>query len=247
MRRFGGSMAADRGEGSPDPWMITFIDLCTLLLAFFVLLMSMSSLNQKKLRSAFRGIGDERVEKTAEAPPEVEDWFVKDLLDALGSVYKGPIGRLDDVSADMLRDGRPTASVAERVAVWMGKGDERGGASVILEGGVLFDEGGSTLRPEAAPILQELGVFMKESGRRALIDVHTDDAPAYNKESGSPGELSMAQALALVEFFLSQCNVNADKLAVGAYGATQPVSEVDSTAARAMSRRVEIIFEKPGK
>jgi chemotaxis protein MotB len=227
------------------PWLITLVDLITLLLTFFVLLISMSSLNQKKLQTAFQNFsgvpytGEHEQSRTSEG-----DEAMDAVRDILASVYTGDIRSFDDISIETLSGQDPEHTSSSGDTIWIRAVNADGDFSVILASGLLFESGGAALQPGARPVLEKLGDFIKESQYRALIDVHTNDIPFYGGGFESNEALSTAQAQSLLNFFLVQCRISPRQLAMGAYGGSHPIAVAETLAAKMMNQRVEIIFEK---
>jgi chemotaxis protein MotB len=240
-----------RGRGSTEPapnpnaWMITFADLCTLLLSFFVLSFSMSSLNARAFRSTFQSFSKasgilelKASERVAMRPYQL----VRDLCKSLADLEK-----LDVVSTDKIRQAdhisdREVQRMISGQAIWYQELKNEVGFSFILGQQLLFESGQATLNPKAYPILDRLAQFMKAGLYSIYIDGHTDDVPIRNERFPSNVELSLARAEAVMEYLVVTGGVNPRLFALGGYGSSHPMVTDDTGPKKALNRRVELIF-----
>jgi chemotaxis protein MotB len=244
MRRERSCLVEDESINSA-PWLITLVDLITLLLTFFVLLISMSSLNQKKLQTAFQDFSDVQYSGEREQSATSQGNAAMDAVrDILALVYTGDIRSFDDIAVETLSGQDSGHASSSGDTIWIRAVSAGGDFSVILASRLLFESGGAALQPGARPVLEKLGDFIKESQYRALIDVHTSDIPFYGGGFQSNEALSTTQAQSVLNFFLVQCRVSPRQLAMGAYGGSHPIAVAETLAAKMMNQRVEIVFEK---
>ena len=240
-----------RGRGSIDPapnpnaWMVTFADLCTLLLSFFVLLFSMSSLNARAFRSTFQSFSkasgilelkaDERV---ALRPYQL----VRDICKNLADLEKLDVVNTDKIrQADHISD-RDAQRMISGNAIWYQELKNEAGFSFILGQQLLFESGQAILNPKAHPILDKLAQFMKLGLYAIYIDGHTDDVPIHSERFPSNEELSLARAEAVMEYLVVSRGVNPRLFALGGYGSSHPMVSNIAGSQKALNRRVELIF-----
>jgi chemotaxis protein MotB len=227
-------------------WMITFSDLCTLLLTFFVLILSMSSLNKLAVRASFRNFDSsvaERLFKEKERAVTPRDAVIREIVKGLEGVMELNAMDIDDAIEKTASREDTSLMVTTGKTLWIRKDSASANFSLIFGENLLFPSGGAELLPEAYPVLEVLGGFLHKSGYRAYVDGHTDDTPVTNDRFATNEELSLARAQSVLSFFVTRCNVSPRKLAMGGYGSTHPVAGNKNPAGRAMNRRVEIIFE----
>uniref|UniRef100_A0A831ZJI2 OmpA-like domain-containing protein n=1 Tax=Desulfacinum infernum TaxID=35837 RepID=A0A831ZJI2_9BACT len=235
----------DEGGGSAS-WMVTFSDLSTLLLTFFVLLLSMSSLNEKAIRSTFQNFDKtsgilffKQYQKIRQNP----DIVIQDIIKSLKSVYIADVRKLDEVSkTPWKKDFKLIVSSGN--ALLVKKRWNPGDFSFIFGDQLLFESGSATLKPQAYAILEKFARFLNEASYKAYVDGHTDDVPVKSAAFASNDELALARAHAVLEYLVTEGKVPPEKVALGGYGDTQPLASNDTPEGRRLNRRVEIIFEK---
>lgn len=218
---FGQPGGEQSGAAAAPAWAITFADLMTLLMTFFVLLYSFSSLEAEKFREV---AGEIRMAFGSGAPiPEGP------------GVQTAPSPESD---AEMLVQLRKILAVAgaegERV--------ERG-VALRLPGETLFDPGKAELRAEAAPLLEHIAEVAEQRGGSLEVEGHTDDVPIATAAFPSNWELSSARAASVVRRLVT-LGIAPERLRAVGLADTQPVAANDSPENRARNRRVEFVFVK---
>lgn len=235
-------------SASGSSWMVTFSDLSTLLLTFFVLLLSMSSLDAKAFKSAFHNFNASTgvlLYKEHDRINLSKDMVIQDLCKSLDSVHSLDIRDISEGDP-----GKASANkefnllVSSGSGVWINRGKEKTKFSFIFSDKLMFESGSSVLSPKAHDILQKLAEFIRSTDYHAYIDGHTDNIPIHNEKFSSNDELSIARAQAVLDFLLAEGQIEPEKLAVGGYGSSHPLKGNGTAEDRAINRRVEIIFEK---
>lgn len=228
--------------------MITFSDLCTLLLTCFVLFLSMSSMNSKALKTTFRNF-DSTVSSLArhDAPQAAltPEAAVQEVLQGLQKAGAASVRDLDNLPESELGDPSSEKGSFSGTAIWIKRDKNSNGFSVVFGDSILFDSGGADLHEEALPVLEALGNFIRSTEYHAYVDGHTDALSVRNEKFATNDNLALARSLAVLQFFLNNCQVAPDRLAAGAYGSSHPLLDNRTTVNRAINRRVEIIFEPP--
>ncbi|NLI81095.1 MAG: OmpA family protein [Deltaproteobacteria bacterium] len=227
-------------------WMITFSDLCTLLLTFFVLILSMSSMNKLAFRSTFRNFDGSIADKFFKDKERIvtpRDAVIKEMIKSLEGVLELNAVEVDEAVERSTLDEDYSLVVTSGKAFWIWKDRMSSTFSLIFGEKLLFESGSADLSPAAVPLLETLGGFLTKSNYRAYIDGHTDSAPLAGDRFASNEDLSLARAQAVLSFFVTRCNVSPRRLAMGGYGSSHPLSDNRTAKGRAMNRRVEITFE----
>ena len=215
-------------------WITTFADLMSLLLCFFVLMLSFSETDRQmfkvlsgSLREAFGVQREHRV------------WDMPKGMNIISNEFKDPKFLADDLANEI------------RSAIRMAKGGgvaeiEEGELSVkvTLPGHVLFDLGSAQLRTEALPIFDELREVVRQTPNRIIVTGHTDDLPIQTAQFPSNWELSAARAGSVIRHLLSDSEIDATRFLAVGMADTLPRKPNDSPENRAQNRRVEIAFQK---
>lgn len=223
--------------------MVTFSDLITLLITFFVLLLTMSSMDKKKLREIVRHLGGSPgvlAYSDSGAVPTLEE-FVKMNMDSEARVVMD-----SDIMSKLLlpslkQEGEIKETLDRLSQLLDIRNDERGIVLSFHET-ILFDPGAVELKPEAYPLLNTLATAIRNTENEILIVGHTDDLPTRRGGVGSNWDLSMRRGLSVLGHFLNEHRLPPSRFMVGGCGASKPLSVERNKEARAMNRRVEIVF-----
>jgi len=237
-RKNGGGTKLD-----PNAWMMTFSDLVMLLLTFFVLLLTMSSMDQKKLKEIFRhlqeavgvlefsGYGD--ITPPPELVSKVSDTDAKIILDR--SLFDNLLLPSSDLEKKIKEAIKEIETMAEVTS------DERGVVFSFQES-VLFNTGEVKLRPDALPLLDHLARVIAACSNSIHVTGHSDDTLLRYNTYESNWELSLYRGLSVMDYFLRQKDLPSRRFMVGTAGSSRPVLPNNSPDGRALNRRVEIIF-----
>lgn len=212
-------------------WMVTYGDMVTLLLTFFVLLLSFASLDETKF---------------GEAVSSLKGAF--GILERYRSILKNQSISLSE--EEILNRMNIYNSVIELQTMAKKLGYEDAinidvtdkGMLIRLGNRVLFDLGKAQLRPEAYPVLDLVAETIRNSSREVQVSGHTDNIPISVVEFPSNWELSTARATNVVRYLISQANVPPEILAATGYSEYRPIVDNDTPAHRQENRRVEFLI-----
>ncbi len=247
-------------KGSPA-WMATFSDLMNLLLCFFVLLFSMSSVDQQKfqeiaasLASSFsifdagstslgEGIlissGVAQLNELAEYYENMglnTEGTSEELNDAKSEIEKEMIAqseRMADNISELLTGQTGTIKV-EVVA-------SKQYVAINMRSGLLFDSGSADLRSEASEILDAVGqVLGNYPGYTIQIIGHTDNLPTDSDKYPDNNVLSYYRAYSVYKHFRDALNMDVSHFVTIARGDQAPVASNSTEEGRTQNRRVEI-------
>jgi chemotaxis protein MotB len=227
--------------GEVPKWMVTFSDLATLLLTFFVLLLSMSSMDDKSLRSLFTnftsacGILNFKELGEVYRPKEVLiEGIYQQLKDSL--VIKrsdDPVEIPSETPDTLLRESGGQVVMQ----------DIEGGFKLVFGHKLMFESGKAEIKEEMKPVLDQVAKFIKTSSFQVYIDGHTDNVPIRSKEFPSNTILSLARAYNVLIYLVKEGGVGSDYIALGGYGEKHPIEKNDDPSGRERNRRVEMIFK----
>ena len=200
----------------PEPkeiWLISYADLVTLMLAFFILLFSFCKVDVETLQA---------VAGSFKPTPAGTPFF-----------FEGGESVLESMASQI-----QTSDFGEGAYVTL---DERG-VVVDMSGSALFSVGSADLLPDAEKILGRFAQFLYSFSNSIAIEGHTDDLKVETPRFPSNWELSASRA-ASVARWLEKNGVESSRLQVIGYGSTRPRFRNDSPEKRALNRRVEIILK----
>ena len=239
-------------EGDAERWLITYADMITLLMAFFIMMYAMSVVDLKKFQDLSGAMGHVFGGARESSP------FPGETMGGGASLLPGGTGLLD---GSMPGSVVGSASLANRITeqvkqnlpddlsdlVDVVHSDNR--VTVRLkETSVLFPLGRVTLSSQARRILQEIGAVLYDVPYSLRIEGHTCDLPIRTHEFPSNWELSAARAANVMAYLIRQARISPLRVSARGLGDTQPLVPNDSASRRARNRRVDIVIlsdEKP--
>lgn len=217
----------DDGDGGAPAWVVTYGDLMSLLLTFFVLLLSFSSVHEEEFRKAMAS-----------------------LQGALGVMPRErTVIQLPKATPEVPRP-RPERQVAARLARYikvrglsanMKVRQLAGGFKITMQNPALFEIGRAELTEEARWILADVGVLLNDLADFGIqIEGHTDNVPIRTEEFPSNLELSAGRSLAVARFFIDRQGFDPVRISVAGHGENKPVASNTTAEGRSKNRRVEI-------
>ncbi len=225
-----GHYTEPESEGESE-WLATFADLSTLLLCFFVLLFSISSVDNKKFRSIMNEV---RISLGNAVPMAVvEEKEVKgDAVINLLPKQKTVATELEDIISD--------EKLSNSTVVDMG--DE--GALLRVGGKLMFASGSSEINPRMFSAMDKI-IAMARKYPEYHIDIkgHTDNLPISAGKFSSNWELSALRATTVLRYLLEK-GLGAERLTATGYADTQPLVPNLTAENRSRNRRVEFLFKK---
>lgn len=242
-------------EGAPA-WMATFSDLMSLLLCFFVLIVSFSTMEKVKFSTA---AGSLRKALTMLGSTGVPRSKLKEITEAPHSaavsqfyrfVTQGMVSQKLSLKVKRKQEKNKNINKVKQdlqmVISEMGQKNALEiirtvkGVRIFIPSRALFDSGSDRLRAEAHDVLSRIAFILKKLPYTYFIEGHTDDRAT----SGAGGfesnwELSTARAIAVVKAFISY-DINPKQLVASGYGEYHPRADNATVMGRAKNRRVEI-------
>jgi len=226
------SITADviMGEEAGAPlWMITFADMTTLLLTFFILYYSISAMNMNKFKEAILGDKDASI-GMLELLDSLE--ISKRLADLSGLKSKDILSELNQVAEKS--DSESPLSVAT----------DKSRIIVQVPGEALFKPGEADLQLTAREVLDSvIKVIRNFPEYKINIRGHTDNVPIATERFPTNWELSASRATAVLRYFIDK-NLEPSRITATGFADLFPIASNESELGRAKNRRVEIVLEK---
>ncbi len=224
-------------KGAPM-WMCTFGDLMSLLLCFFVLLLSFSEVDRQKYKqvagSMEKAFGVQRKKNVSESPRHGLKMIAKDFdQEAIATRVKEFIGQELEENFDALY-----GKIEDDIEIEAGKDQ----VIIRLMGESTFDSGKADIKPELKPMILRIGqILSAETTGDIIIAGHTDDVPIKGGPFDSNLKLSIARAATVAQFLLDQITIDPKRLSTMGFGEYRPIADNHTEAGRRKNRRVEII------
>lgn len=212
--------------------MVTYSDMVTLLLTFFVLLLSMAQMDKVKFlkvansfRSAFGIVG---TQDSVDIVPTIIETGSK-TEDLVQRVYRRLETQLNELKLN------------EDITL----AKDRGAVVLRLADAVLFEAGKWELKPEAREVLAGVAELVRPLPLHLRAEGHTDDLP-FESDELTNWDLSMMRAVTIVKYFETNKLFPLDRMSAVGYGSQHPLVPNNSPENRAINRRVEFVLESVG-
>ena len=215
-------------EDQGGKWLLTFNDLVTLLLTFFVLTLSLSTLDVAKVKKASYSLSTAfgMLESGGKGGIRVFTPFVFPI----GNQVRMFEEKKSELTDHINRIGEMDANVIEE------------GVSVTMGEKLLFKSGMAEIEEVNHRNLKPLCSILQKTDCRIKVEGHTDDVPVNNDRFSSNWELSVARAVNVVKYFISEGGILPERLSAAGYADSRPLLPNVSDHNRELNRRVEVIL-----
>ena len=238
-----------------ERWLVSYADFITLLFAFFVVMYSLSTVNEGKYRvlsdslvSAFRNVqintsgpqlaAGSHSAATSQAMPQIGARPIVTPRNAREEERKRQAReQMRGMARDILKALEPLVREG-KVSVTEGLK----GITVEINASVLFPPGEAKLQTAAVKALRAVAEVAAPADFPVIVEGHTDPTPIATPQFPSNWELSGARASSVVRLFV-ESGVAAQRLTATGYGEQRPVASNDTPEGRARNRRVTILIE----
>lgn len=247
-------------RGSPA-WIVTFADLATLLLTFFILLLSFAELDVEKYRAMANSMagafGSSSVLGEAvggspitliesdtvslpepELEPAAEPEFIDERTDSVAptEVSAGIV----ELATRLISELEPeVASKALTISY------DTENVVIRFSEGATFQSGEATIKPGMVPIIERVVGVLASCTGEVMVSGYTDDRPIVSNRYRSNWDLSAARAVSVVHELVLNREVAASRVTAAGRAETNPLVPNDTPVNRARNRRVEIAIRDP--
>lgn len=230
-----------------DRWMISYADFITLLFAFFVVMYSISSVNEEKYKTFGNSLSiaftKQPITASTGAAPSQRDQTLKALVDMrtvrLGEQQRKIQERMKNLTSGL---SQVMASLIKQRTVSVNQ--TKRGVVIDISASTLFGTGEATLQPGMLDVLRQVATVLSKEELPIEVEGHSDDIPIATAQFPSNWELSSARASSVVRMLIDN-GVPAKRLAVVGLASNQPLVPNDSPENRARNRRVTITIMSP--
>ena len=225
------------GEASGERWLLTYADLITLLMAFFVMMYSMSQVNQLKFDKAAasmrRQFHSTKVTSGGGGPLPMAQNMPSMTQEGDSDVESMEEDLQSYIDAKGLQD---LVRVSE---------DPRGLVISLVSDNLMFAAGQAELQTNSLALLDRIAGILKRVPNSVLVEGHTCNLPISNVRFPSNWELSAARACSVVRYLSDREGVGAKRLSAVGYGESRPVASNGTEEGRARNRRVDLVILAP--
>lgn len=218
-----------------DAWMLTYGDLMTQLVCFFILLLSFSTVSSIKFREvvvslqeALRGTGVLTGWRSpiAELPRSVRHRLEDEkLLDLKNTVD-------EYIEENDMADSMETEIRESGLVITLKQ----------MESPLFFDTADARIKEESYPILGKIGELIKGLPNDIRVEGHTDNRPINTPQFPSNWELSIMRATNVLRHLQTKAKIAATRLSAVGYGPYRPIVSNDTVNGMSRNRRVEIVI-----
>ena len=225
-------------EGNNERWLITYSDLITLLLVFFIILYAFSKVDNKKYQNLASGFnsffgsgtgilnGGNSINITGGNVPQNSSGEEKSEGEMLSDLKQQVDGYLTSNSLN--------ESISTDI-------DDRG-LVISMSNSILFDSGTATIKSDNNLNLKTMGKLLNSMPNYIRIEGHTDNLPINNTKFKSNWELSVIRATNVAEILIDETGISPERISVLGYGEFRPIGDNSTAEGRAKNRRVDIII-----
>lgn len=238
-------------KGAPR-WMVTFSDLMTLILVFFILLFSMSVVDATKFRAVAesfqqRAIFDFYPSLIPFENPAEDISVKKDPFDDVNDPFKDVRKKDKDNDHELdklIQEIQEFLEENELTEVVSASRDDRG-VVLILQERTLFDSGEAQILEGAKPFLTKVGTLLEVIPNLVKVEGHTDSRPISTFRYPSNWELSGARASSVIRYLIDESDLDPYRFIAVGYGDTRPVAPNTTPENLQKNRRVVIVISDP--
>ena len=221
-------------EGNKERWLLTYADLITLLMIFFVVMYALSQVDAAKFRALADALG-------------VVFGGGKTLVGESGGTSSVPLPRPSSRAEAMLQEMRVSAEEElERQGVREGaeaRVQERG-LVITLENRLIFEPAHASISPRAHARLVALGQLLRETEGVIRVEGHTDNTPIRSAEFPSNWQLSALRAANIAQLLVEEAGLKPSQVSAVGLADSRPVADNGTPQGRARNRRVAIVVPR---
>lgn len=236
-------------NGAPR-WMVTYSDMVTLILVFFILLFSMSQIDKAKFEAISESFRNRAIlefypsavplDHPTTSPQQEED-LLEELKKKQKELAENRKKNEPDTLDKVLRDVNQYLDqnkLKDKIAAT--RSDR--GVELILQENLLFESGDAEILNAGKPFLDKIAKMLEKIPNYVRVEGHTDNRPISNFRYPSNWELSGARASGVIRYLLKDNKLSDYRFSSIGYGDTRPVVPNSSEKNWRKNRRVEIII-----
>jgi len=226
----------EEAESAPG-WITTFADLMSLLLTFFILMLSFSSMRAEQLKEMVTAVRKSMGITQNQFSDIQEKVDIPAIVERMADT-PGTMG-MDDVENSMKSF---VASKGFSANISIEKNNR--GIVMRIKDDLLFIRGSAELDKRSFTVLDEFGRIIRNKVFFISIEGHTDDLSIHTIRYPSNWELGADRAGSVARYLISEGHMAPSRFLVTSFGSTMPLEENDTDEHRAENRRVEIVLSR---
>jgi len=236
MKRKNQRSGSKNGDSASGPgWEVVYSGFVLILLCFFIMLCSFSTMEEAKIMRFVRSFSS--AVSFFPGGASFESGAVV-LTESAGMVKsRSELAKIFD-ELEMLSD---RFNLKDEIELLF----SQEGLVMRLSEHTLFESGAASISPQALALLEKIGVIVAQTNYLIRIEGHTDDVPIHTAIFPSNWELSTARAVNVLRYLIEHHHIDSQRVAAEGFAEFQPLVANDTPENRAKNRRVEVIFIRP--
>lgn len=229
----------DEGGGAPG-WVVTFGDLMSLLLCFFVLLLSFSQTDAQKYKEVAGSL-----QKAFGIQRDTPAWDSPKGDNIIARAFDRELNLVKDVDGDKFKKEliqKIKSLFPDDIKDLVSVDNENGKIVIRMMGETTFDSGKAEIRATTRPLLIKIAQVLKKAKGEIIIAGHTDNVPVTGGRFKSNLDLSIARAASVADLFINAAGFDPKRIATMGFGEYRPFKSNATWEGRQANRRVEIIL-----
>ncbi|MCT4585325.1 MAG: flagellar motor protein MotB [Peptostreptococcaceae bacterium] len=217
-----------------DSWLITYSDMITIILCFFILFFYYSE-GQVSILSEVKDSLSTKVESL-----QKENKELKQDNEKLSSV----LFDIKNIEEDLKTSNNDFVKKLKEKNMLdnIELKETKKGLLIRFKDNVLFTSASANISDFGLEILKEIGKDLNKINNKILVEGHTDNIPINSLKYSSNWELSSARAINVVNFLSKELDIDSSRFSVSGYGSTTPIADNKTKDGRAKNRRIEIVI-----
>jgi chemotaxis protein MotB len=252
-----------------ERWLLTYADMITLLLALFIVLFAVSSINSKKFLALALGLKSTFDPKPGILPSGSGLLQEASLTKTVGSQFDQKVPTVSPLetgatttttvpppNAGKLTGEVPLATIQQQVQQALAaKGlsntastaiEKRGLVVTVLDDEVFFATDSASIGPIGVSVIDTIAGVLRTDTNSVVIEGYTDNQPIYGGPFSSNLELSAVRAVNVAQELTMIDGIDPARVAAMGYGQTHPAAPNDTPAHQAENRRIDVVVLGPG-
>ncbi|MFH1485778.1 MAG: flagellar motor protein MotB, partial [Chloroflexota bacterium] len=220
MARQRASLGRSRAEGkeNSERWLLTYADMITLLLAFFVVMFALSNQDLRKYAQLAKSI------QQAFSFGQIKDQItVIDLGGSRTGTQPGFSELSQMVAFDNIKSSLQSFSDEEGFSGEISATETRDGLAIRLSGDLLFPSAKAMLKPDSLRALDKVAELVSRLPNSIRVEGHTDDIPPPSGEFPTNWELSTARATNVLRYLAEFGGIAPERLTAAGWGENKPI------------------------
>ncbi|PMC35251.1 flagellar motor protein MotB [Bacillus sp. UMB0899] len=234
-------------EHVDESWLVPYADLLTLLLALFIVLFAMSSVDAQKFQQIARSLnaaftGGTSVLEYPSPTPEAQteqlnmdkEQSEENIEEAQKRIEQQNLQKVQDKINTYIKENNLESNLQTTLT------DE--GLMITILNDIFFDSGSADIRSKDVHLAREISeLLVMNPPRNIIVSGHTDNVPINNSDFDSNWHLSVMRAVNFMKILIENDKLDAKAFSAKGFGEYKPVASNDTKEGRQKNRRVEVL------